>query len=298
MTGDTQGRKLEVKSANLLLRIKYPRMSTPRNKTSKCKRIVLRVSSVENGQRGEIITSFRCKIKKTKWLKLGLPHSIVQSILGSEDKTLLLYVECIGCRKGTRVVMVHDRKSGHRRRRRRGKTGRLRRRRRVSTRRPFLILHTHVQTRIRKERSTDDNTCPSSSGRCCKSTFYVNFAEIGWNDWILHPRGYTTGECSGTCAGQDNGNSSWPVSETETRRERGVSLSRTARERDVSVSGTGRERDVSVSETGRERDVSSRGQCAPRRSKALRLVYYDIYGVLISSIIPNMIVTQCGCRRR
>ncbi|CAI5442242.1 unnamed protein product [Caenorhabditis angaria] len=34
---------------------------------------------------------------------------------------------------------------------------------------------------------------------CYLSTFYVNFTEIGWNDWILSPPGFYANLCEGSC---------------------------------------------------------------------------------------------------
>ncbi|KAF1765896.1 hypothetical protein GCK72_005849 [Caenorhabditis remanei] len=37
---------------------------------------------------------------------------------------------------------------------------------------------------------------------CCIVPFYVNFTEIGWNDWILSPPGFYANYCSGSCSNE------------------------------------------------------------------------------------------------
>ncbi|PIC47141.1 hypothetical protein B9Z55_006593 [Caenorhabditis nigoni] len=39
----------------------------------------------------------------------------------------------------------------------------------------------------------------SNCDGCCITPFYVNFTEIGWNDWILYPPGFWGNYCSGSC---------------------------------------------------------------------------------------------------
>lgn len=34
---------------------------------------------------------------------------------------------------------------------------------------------------------------------CCLTYFYMNFTEIGWDDWIIQPKGYEANYCTGNC---------------------------------------------------------------------------------------------------
>jgi bone morphogenetic protein 2/4 len=36
-------------------------------------------------------------------------------------------------------------------------------------------------------------------GRCRRSPLYVDFGEVGWNDWIVAPAGYQAYYCAGEC---------------------------------------------------------------------------------------------------
>ncbi|PAV56784.1 hypothetical protein WR25_05040 [Diploscapter pachys] len=46
-------------------------------------------------------------------------------------------------------------------------------------------------------------TCDDTSP-CCLKQFYVNFTELGWNDWILSPPGYNANYCTGQCPYNEN----------------------------------------------------------------------------------------------
>lgn len=42
--------------------------------------------------------------------------------------------------------------------------------------------------------------CSAGVSECCREKLYISFAEIGWDDWILHPHGYDAYFCRGSCA--------------------------------------------------------------------------------------------------
>lgn len=230
MASSSNKRKMEVKSANLLVRIKYP-LRGKRRKGAKGKLISLEISSVgEDGHIREVVAYLRSEIKKTTWLKLTLPHSLVQNVIESGQKTFWFHVKCDGCRKGTKVVLVHGDKK---RKKRRLRSSIRKKRRRLNKRRPFLILHTRVETLIRDKRNV--NECPASGlvSRCCKSSIVVNFEDIGWGDWIVFPKQFTMAECYGKCT---FGNISYNDSITS---ERGCRPTRTKPLRLAYLNGNG-----------------------------------------------------------
>lgn len=66
---------------------------------------------------------------------------------------------------------------------------------------PFLVIHTYGQPRKRFQRRVKRHSnCSGSGNECCKESLYVSFEEIGWDDWILHPKGYNAYFCRGSCA--------------------------------------------------------------------------------------------------
>ena len=48
----------------------------------------------------------------------------------------------------------------------------------------------------RKRRNVN---CLPGSSECCMDSLYIDFASIGWNDWIVHPKGYNANFCRGSC---------------------------------------------------------------------------------------------------
>lgn len=63
-------------------------------------------------------------------------------------------------------------------------------------------LVTQSQTRdLRKARTKrqDDDSSMCTTHFCCRHSIYVDFEEIGWNDWVLYPTGYTAYYCKGGC---------------------------------------------------------------------------------------------------
>uniref|UniRef100_A0A8R1HZM6 TGF_BETA_2 domain-containing protein n=1 Tax=Caenorhabditis japonica TaxID=281687 RepID=A0A8R1HZM6_CAEJA len=51
--------------------------------------------------------------------------------------------------------------------------------------------------------SSSSSISDSNCAGCCVVPFYVNFTEIGWNDWILSPPGFYANFCSGQCSSVD-----------------------------------------------------------------------------------------------
>lgn len=66
---------------------------------------------------------------------------------------------------------------------------------------PFLVIYTHSQQRVQYHRRTKRSVdCEPGVNECCRSKLYVDFADIGWDDWIIHPPGYNAYYCKGSCA--------------------------------------------------------------------------------------------------
>ena len=60
---------------------------------------------------------------------------------------------------------------------------------------PIIVLNI-ADRRERNKRSADN--CGTG---CCMENFYVNFTAIGWDDWIIVPKGYAANHCTGSCSG-------------------------------------------------------------------------------------------------
>lgn len=63
--------------------------------------------------------------------------------------------------------------------------------------RPFIIVNT--QSRPRQSRQRRTINCSHGVTECCREKLYISFADIGWDDWIIEPKGYDAYFCRGSC---------------------------------------------------------------------------------------------------
>ncbi|XP_057289968.1 inhibin beta C chain-like [Hydractinia symbiolongicarpus] len=62
---------------------------------------------------------------------------------------------------------------------------------------PYLTVRASLNRHKIVKRSTP--TC-SDKKACCLQYLYVNFTEIGWNDWVKEPNGFVANYCAGKCS--------------------------------------------------------------------------------------------------
>jgi TGF-beta receptor, other len=62
----------------------------------------------------------------------------------------------------------------------------------------FIVIDTISQKGVSRQRRSMD--CGPGSSECCRDVLYIDFEEIGWNDWIIFPKGYHAYFCRGTCS--------------------------------------------------------------------------------------------------
>lgn len=146
-------KQIEVNGANLLVRIKFKKdeegktnktkRNAPVKSTKKRKRkpqqIDLIVSNVtKTGKPGDVLTSLKSKLRKSKLLKLSLPKDVVQKVIDSEEKTLQFFIQCKGCSKKAGLILVHK----TRKRKRTKRKGNIKPK--LQKRRPILVVHSHI----------------------------------------------------------------------------------------------------------------------------------------------------------
>ncbi|XP_060678840.1 inhibin beta A chain-like [Hemiscyllium ocellatum] len=162
-----------VEQANIWL---YLKLSNKSNRSRS--KVTLRLS--QEGEGGKAVSEKQVDIKRSGWHTLPVSRT-VQTVLASQDRSLMLKVSCDLCQEaGVSPVLMEpaDKEESHR---------------------PFLMLlvresaaHTH---RIRKR----GLECDGKVNICCRKQFYVNFRDIGWSDWIIAPPGYYGNYCEGEC---------------------------------------------------------------------------------------------------
>ncbi len=67
----------------------------------------------------------------------------------------------------------------------------------INQHRPYVVLQLG-KPRRRTRRSTNLQ-CNPNTNQCCRDRLYVDFSDIGWHDWIMHPSGYDAFYCKGSC---------------------------------------------------------------------------------------------------
>lgn len=127
---------------------------------SRGRKVILRVMKVPNqkDQNFHYLTALRTRVKKTRWQKISLPVTLIQSMLDSEDKALNLRISCKHCGRMVRPVLfrrdnktlmkngkVRKRKGGKRRRRRRRMRMRNKRTNENNRIQPFLVISTRYR---------------------------------------------------------------------------------------------------------------------------------------------------------
>ncbi len=77
----------------------------------------------------------------------------------------------------------------------------------ISAKNPCFVTIQTGKTRItddliraRPRRSASVRPCvPKDYGQCCLHEVHINFSQVEWNKWILHPEEYQANYCSGNC---------------------------------------------------------------------------------------------------
>ncbi|NWI56089.1 INHBC protein, partial [Calyptomena viridis] len=132
---------------------------------------------------------------------------------------------------------------------------------------PFLVAKAKVREpehRVAKR----SLRCSQNSNFCCRKDYYVDFRDIGWNDWIIKPEGYQINYCVGQCplhvAGSPGMASSFHTAVFNLVKANNV-------------------------------QASGHSCCVPTRRRPLSVLYFDRNSNIVKTDIPDMIVDACGC---
>ncbi|NXD31745.1 INHBC protein, partial [Spelaeornis formosus] len=131
---------------------------------------------------------------------------------------------------------------------------------------PFVVAQAQATTPHRVHRRGVD--CGADSRMCCRQEFFVDFKEIGWEDWIIQPEGYHMNFCAGLCP--------------------------------LHVAGIpGLAASFHTAVLNRIKAASAAAAvdscCVPTQRRPLSLLYYDRDSNIVKTDIPDMIVDSCGC---
>lgn len=131
---------------------------------------------------------------------------------------------------------------------------------------PFLIIRGRATEAVTRSRRS--LTCAEHSSSCCKENFFLNFSEIGWDNWILHPDGYEANFCRGRCF-NDLSNTRFYHS--------AVLLSYIRDNRDIAD------------------EIGLNMCCTPSIMAPLTIIYRNEEEIIYHKTIENMKVEACDC---
>ncbi|XP_029930007.1 inhibin subunit beta Ab [Myripristis murdjan] len=195
-------------------------------------------------------------IRRSGWHTLPVPRS-VQALLDGGESLLSLRVSCPLCADAgaTPILVPVDGE---------------RAKEREQSHRPFLMVALRAQEEPGHRRFKRGLECDGKIRICCKRQFYVNFKDIGWNDWIIAPPGYHANYCEGDCPNHV-----------------------------ASITGSSLSFHSTVINHYRMRGYSPfqsmKSCCVPTRLRAMSMLYYNEEQKIIKKDIQNMIVEECGC---
>ncbi|XP_049912461.1 inhibin subunit beta Aa [Epinephelus moara] len=199
--------------------------------------------------------------RRSGWHTFPVSAAVQALLESAESTTLSLRVSCLLCADaGATLVLVSS-----------GSETSQRANQREQSHRPFLMAVVRQEdtsdSRRRRKRGLE---CDGKVRVCCKRQFYVNFKDIGWNDWIIAPPGYHANYCEGECPSHV-----------------------------ASITGSTLSFHSTVISHYRMRGYSPfqnlRSCCVPTRLRAMSMLYYNEEQKIIKKDIQNMIVEECGC---
>ncbi|XP_069819603.1 derriere protein-like [Dendropsophus ebraccatus] len=118
----------------------------------------------------------------------------------------------------------------------------------------------------RIKRSTE-TSLPTPSNICKKRRLYIDFKDVGWQNWVIAPRGYMANYCHGECP--------YPLTEM--------------------LKGTNH----AVLQTlvhSIEPEVTPLPCCAPTKLSPISMLYYDNNDNVVLRHYEDMVVDECGCK--
>ncbi|XP_034670463.1 inhibin beta chain [Drosophila subobscura] len=203
--------------------------------------------------------SFNVDTKRLGWQKFDLTETIRKWYSQNREENLRLLIDCTGC--GRRYSLQLFRISMPSSNSKIDNSAHIN----PNPNRPFLVLHTE-STRNRRVRRRAVDCGGALSGQCCKESFYVSFKALGWDDWIIAPRGYFANYCRGDCTG--------PFRTPDTFQTFHAHFIEEYRKMGL-LNGM-------------------RPCCAPVKFSSMSLIYYGDDGI-IKRDLPKMVVDECGC---
>ncbi|XP_026093429.1 inhibin beta A chain-like [Carassius auratus] len=236
-----------VEQANVWLFLRLPKGN--RTRANVTIRLLLQQSTGE-----KVLAEKSVDTRRSGWHTFPISASL-QALLQHGGSTLSLRIFCPLCADARATPVLVTPGGGER----------------EQSHRPFLMAVVRqmddLSQRRRRKRGLE---CDGKVRVCCKRQFYVNFKDIGWNDWIIAPSGYHANYCEGDCPSHV-----------------------------ASITGNSLSFHSTVINHYRMRGYSPftniKSCCVPTRLRAMSMLYYNEEQKIVKKDIQNMIVEECGC---
>ncbi|XP_057708975.1 protein DVR-1 [Corythoichthys intestinalis] len=138
-----------------------------------------------------------------------------------------------------------------------------------SARASLVAVSLHPQQcRSRQRRSTAHVMPPMSPSNICKARrLYVDFKDVGWQDWIIAPQGYMANYCHGECP--------FPLSDSLNSTNHAI---------------------LQTLVHSLDPGTTPQPCCVPVRFSPISMLYYDNNDNVVLRHYQDMVVDECGCR--
>ncbi|KAM9320451.1 inhibin beta B chain-like [Gastrophryne carolinensis] len=181
------------------------------------------------------------ELRSGGWQTFSLKQ-MLQTFFDEESKSLKLELDCEVCKDLPSMFNPND------------------------SHQPFLVAQAKVRERSHHTTKRSLN-CDQNSNLCCRKDYYVEFKDLGWNDWIIKPEGYQINYCMGLCPMHVAG-----------------------------APGMAASFHTTVFNLIKANNIQTGSSCCvPTRRRPLSLLYFDRNNNIVKTDIPDMIVEACGC---
>ncbi|KAF7283220.1 protein decapentaplegic-like [Rhynchophorus ferrugineus] len=119
----------------------------------------------------------------------------------------------------------------------------------------------------RKRRAAKKHSRRQENTQCSRHKMYVDFVDVGWNDWIVAPPSYDAYYCSGDCV--------WPLADHLNTTNHAI---------------------VQTLMNSVSPSKVPKACCVPTSLNSISMLYLDDDGKVVLKNYKEMVVTGCGCR--
>jgi len=134
---------------------------------------------------------------------------------------------------------------------------------------PVLVTYTDDgKSRQRRKRASErKHKRKGRRDNCRRQTLYVDFSDVGWNDWIVAPPGYDAFYCHGDCP--------FPLPDHLNTTNHAI---------------------VQTLVNSVNPSAVPRACCVPTELSSISMLYIDEYDKVVLKNYHDMVVEACGCR--